>query len=131
MPCHMLNFKSAKRWPKSQSENSSVGARNSRPEFGCCRRIAGSIYWRFGRLRSWSKQPLVVFLRHMSAKYQINFTSLLMPELLPPSKRPTDHRARFGKRPLSIDTLVAIEDVTDALEAFQDIASETTRIVPS
>jgi Zn-dependent peptidase ImmA (M78 family) len=76
------------------------------------------------------KQPLVGFLRQMSAKYQINFTSLLMPEPLPPAKRPTDHRARFGKRPLSIDTLVAIEDVTDALEAFQDIANETTRIVP-
>ena len=47
---------------------------------------------------SGDKKPLVGFLRDMSAKYQINFTSLLMPEPLPPRKLPTDHRRRSGKK---------------------------------
>jgi Zn-dependent peptidase ImmA (M78 family) len=75
-------------------------------------------------------QPLVSFLRRMSAKYQINFTSLLMPEPLPTKKPPTDHRARPGKLPLSIETLLAIEEVREALEAFGDMASEAPRIIP-
>jgi Zn-dependent peptidase ImmA (M78 family) len=78
---------------------------------------------------SGTKKPLVGFLRLMSAQYQINFTSLLMPEPLPIEKRPTDHRVRRGERPLSIDTLVAMEQVNEALEAFQDIADATRRIV--
>jgi len=79
---------------------------------------------------SGEKQPLIGFLREMSRRYRINFTSLLMPEPLPPVKRPTDHRSRFSRRPLSIDTLVAIEEVSDALETFADIASEMPRIIP-
>ncbi len=79
---------------------------------------------------SGAKKPLVGFLRLMSSKYRINFTSLLMPEPLPIEKPPTDHRMRHGERPLSIDTLVAIEEVTEALEAFEDIADEGGRIVP-
>ena len=55
---------------------------------------------------SGQKQPLVGFLRHMSAKYQINFTSLLMPEPLPPTKRPSDHRARFGSAPYRLTPLL-------------------------
>jgi len=85
-----------------------------------------------GELRSYEsgeKKPLVGFLRIMSAKYQINFSSLLMPEPLPPRKRPTDHRRRFGKKPLSIDTLVAIEEVTEALETFKDISSARRSLV--
>jgi Zn-dependent peptidase ImmA (M78 family) len=76
------------------------------------------------------KKPLVGFLRLMSAKYRINFTSLLMPEPLPIEKRPADHRAGRGQRPLSIDTLVAMEEVTEALEAFEEFANESERIVP-
>lgn len=79
---------------------------------------------------SGANRPLVGFLRLMSRKYRINFTSLLMPEPLPAEKRPTDYRVRHGERQLSVDTLVAIEDVTEALEAFEDIASEVPRIVP-
>lgn len=78
---------------------------------------------------SGAKRPLVGFLRKMSAKYQINFTSLLMPEPLPPTPPPTDHRISFGKRPLSIGTLVTIEEVSEALEAFEDVASEARGIV--
>jgi Zn-dependent peptidase ImmA (M78 family) len=81
-------------------------------------------------LESGAKKPLVGFLRHISAKYQINFTSLLMPEPLPIEKRPVDHRERHGKRSLSIDTLVAMEEVAEALEAFEDIGGEAERIVP-
>lgn len=77
------------------------------------------------------KRPLVGFLRLMSARYRINFTSLLMPEPLPIERPPTDHRARYGERPLSLDTLVAIEEVNEALEVFEDIQSETRRIVPT
>lgn len=79
---------------------------------------------------SGARKPLVGFLRLMSNRYRINFTSLLMPEPLPRENRPADHRARHGERRLSIDTLLAIEEVTEALEAFEDIAGETGRIVP-
>jgi Zn-dependent peptidase ImmA (M78 family) len=77
------------------------------------------------------KKPLVGFLRQMSAKYRINFTSLLMPEPLPVPDRPMDHRTRRGERPLSIDTLLAIEEVSESLDAFSEIANEATRIVPT
>src|ERR1700734_2895789 len=70
---------------------------------------------------SGQRRPSVGFLRTMSAKYQINFTSLLMPEPLPVPDRPTDHRARHGSHPLSIETLVAIEEVTENLDAFGEI----------
>ena len=79
---------------------------------------------------SGAKKPLVGFLRTMSQKYRINFTSLLMPQPLPMKKQPTDHRVRYGAKPLSFETLVAIEEVNEALEAFEDIASEASRIVP-
>jgi Zn-dependent peptidase ImmA (M78 family) len=69
-------------------------------------------------------KPLVGFLRLMSRGYRINFTSLLMPEPLPIETPPADHRARQRERPLSIDTLVAIEEVRETLDAFEDIAGE-------
>jgi Zn-dependent peptidase ImmA (M78 family) len=79
---------------------------------------------------SGEKKPLVGLLRKMSARYQINFTSLLMPEPLPPRRLPTDHRTRHHKKRLSIDTLVAIEDVTEALEIFRDISSTKRSVIP-
>jgi Zn-dependent peptidase ImmA (M78 family) len=75
------------------------------------------------------KRPLIGFLRRMSAEYRINFTSLLMPEPLPIPKQPTDYRVRHGKQPLSIDTLVAMEEVSEALDAFEDIG-ETRGVLP-
>jgi Zn-dependent peptidase ImmA (M78 family)/DNA-binding XRE family transcriptional regulator len=77
------------------------------------------------------KRPLVSLLRLMAQRYQLNFASLLMPAPLPSPKRPTDHRIRFGKRALSIDTLVAIEEVYEALDAFADIASDSEKVVPT
>ncbi|HXG56220.1 MAG TPA: XRE family transcriptional regulator [Vicinamibacterales bacterium] len=79
---------------------------------------------------SGAKLPLVGLLRLMSARYRINFTSLLMPDPLPSPSRPVDHRARRGQRPLSIDTLIAIEEVEQALESFAEIAAEAPRLVP-
>jgi len=79
---------------------------------------------------SGATKPLVSLLRKMSAKYRINFSSLLMPEPLPPTKRPTDHRRRFGRKRLSLETLVAIEQINEALEAFDDISSDIRSIVP-
>ncbi len=79
---------------------------------------------------SGERKPLVGVLRQMSNRYRINFTSLLMPDPLPIEKQPTDHRERQGARPLSIDTLVAIEEVKEALEAFEDISAESARIIP-
>lgn len=77
------------------------------------------------------KEPLVGFLRKMAQKYRINFASLLMPEPLGPPERQQDHRTRPGsKRQLSLDTLVAIEDAAEALEAFEDIGSDVRDIVP-
>jgi len=80
---------------------------------------------------SGTKKPLVAFLRRMSQRYRINFSSLLMPEPLPIVKPPTDRRVRRGRPTLSIDTLVAIEEVTEAMEAFQDMREGGRRIVPA
>lgn len=79
---------------------------------------------------SGAKRPLVGLLRLMSSRYQINFTSLLMPEPLPVRRRPVDHRRRQGRQRLTIDTLVAIEEVTEALDTFEDIAGSMRSLVP-
>jgi len=80
---------------------------------------------------SGAQKPMVGLLRLMSSKYQVNFTSLLMPEPLPIEKPPADHRTRAGAKPLTIGTLLAIEEVTEALDAFDDIASELPQVVPT
>jgi Zn-dependent peptidase ImmA (M78 family) len=77
-----------------------------------------------------TKHPLVGLLRKMSAKYRINFSSLLMPEPLPIKKPPTDYRFRHTRQHLSIDTLVAMEEVNEALDAFEDFAAENIHLVP-
>jgi len=66
----------------------------------------------------------------MADKYEINFASLLMPEPLPPVQRLTDHRVRHGRAPLNIDSIIAMDDVEEALEAFSEIASESPRLIP-
>ena len=69
-----------------------------------------------GELREYesgARKPLVGLLRLMSSKYQVNFTSLLMPEPLPIENPPTDHRTRAYAKPLTIGTLLAIEEVTE------------------
>jgi Zn-dependent peptidase ImmA (M78 family) len=76
------------------------------------------------------KKPNVGFLRTMADKYEINFASLLMPEPLPPVQRLTDHRVRHGRAPLNIDSIIAMDDVEEALEAFSEIASESPRLIP-
>ncbi|HEX5234304.1 MAG TPA: XRE family transcriptional regulator [Silvibacterium sp.] len=76
------------------------------------------------------RKPLIGFLRKVAAKYRVSFASLLMPEPLPAVERPTDHRTRPQANPLSVDTLVAIEEVGDALETFKDIADEYPHLVP-
>lgn len=79
---------------------------------------------------SGSKRPLVGFLRNMSDRYRINFSSLLMPAPLPKKNPPTDFRVRRGSRKLSIDTLVAREEIEETLETFEDIRNETRGIIP-
>lgn len=76
------------------------------------------------------RKPLVGLLRTVASKYRINFTSLLMPEPLPLLPPPADHRTRADAKPLTIDTLVAIEEISEALDAFGDIADEDSRLVP-
>jgi Zn-dependent peptidase ImmA (M78 family) len=80
---------------------------------------------------SGARKPLVGLLRLMSSKYQVNFTSLLMPEPLPIEKPPTDHRTRADAKPLTIGTFLAIEEVAEALDAFDDIASELPHVIPT
>lgn len=77
-----------------------------------------------------AKLPMIGFLREMASKYQINFASLLMPEPLPIEKRLTDHRVRHGRAPLTLESIVAMEDISEALDAFADIAAESSRLVP-
>lgn len=79
---------------------------------------------------SGERKPMVGILRRISDKYQVNFTSLLMPEPLPPAQRPPDYRANASAKPLSMETLIAIEEVTEALDAFEDIAGESNRLIP-
>jgi Zn-dependent peptidase ImmA (M78 family) len=76
------------------------------------------------------KKPLIGLLKKMSSKYRINFASLLMPEPLREETPPTDHRTRLKKKKLSFPTLVAIEEIREALEAFEDISSASRSIVP-
>jgi Zn-dependent peptidase ImmA (M78 family)/transcriptional regulator with XRE-family HTH domain len=76
------------------------------------------------------KKPNVGFLRTMADKYEINFASLLMPEPLPPVKRLMDHRVRHDRAPLTIDSIIAMDDVEEALEAFAGIADESPRLIP-
>jgi Zn-dependent peptidase ImmA (M78 family) len=80
---------------------------------------------------SGAKLPLVGFLRSMSDKYQINFSSLLMPEPLPFKKPPTDYRVRGRRRlRLSIETIVAREEIQEALELFRDLRTATRGLIP-
>jgi Zn-dependent peptidase ImmA (M78 family) len=79
---------------------------------------------------SGSNLPLVGLLRRMSAKYQINFTTLLMPAPLPTPKRPIDHRSHRGRQRLTLESLVAIEEITEALDIFQDIAAARRKLIP-
>ena len=79
---------------------------------------------------SGAQRPLVGFLRNVAAKYKINFASLLMPEPLPITKPPTDHRTRANAKPLTIHTLVAIEEISEALDAFEEIADADARLIP-
>ncbi|HEY2468126.1 MAG TPA: XRE family transcriptional regulator [Terracidiphilus sp.] len=76
------------------------------------------------------QKPLVGFLRNVAAKYKVSFASLLMPDPLPIAKLPTDHRTRADAKPLTINTLVAIEEISEALDAFEDIADEDPRLLP-
>src|ERR1700722_5844221 len=76
------------------------------------------------------KRPLVGFLRLMSDTYKINFTSLLMPEPLPIQAPPADYRTGRARQHMSMETLLAIEEVTEALDAFNDMATESDRIIP-
>ena len=78
-----------------------------------------------------TKKPLVGFLRKVSQRYRINFTSLLMPEPLPIERPFVDHRTRVRDYPLTMDSLVAIEEVSEALDAFADLAEEKPHVVPA
>jgi Zn-dependent peptidase ImmA (M78 family) len=53
-----------------------------------------------------------------------------MPEPLPIKDPPTDYRFRHTERHLSIDTLIAIEEVGEALDAFEDFAAENIHLIP-
>jgi Zn-dependent peptidase ImmA (M78 family) len=68
----------------------------------------------------------------MSDKYQINFSSLLMPEPLPLKKPPTDYRVRSRRRlRLSIEIIVAREEILEALELFRDLKAATRGLIPT
>lgn len=77
-----------------------------------------------------TKKPSIGFLRKMSRRYRLNFSSLLMPSPLSPPTLPKDYRRRYGKKRLSMDTLVAIEEINEALDAFEDISIDLRSIVP-
>jgi Zn-dependent peptidase ImmA (M78 family) len=77
-------------------------------------------------------QPLVGVLRLMSRKYKLNFTSFFMPGPLPVRKKPADHRTRSRQKvALSLDTILAIEEVTEALDAFEAMAEADHKLLPA
>ena len=77
------------------------------------------------------KKPLVGFLRLMAQKYRVNFASLLMPEPLPIPELPADFRSSSDARPLTMKARLAIEEVEEWLDAFEDIADEHGSLVPA
>jgi Zn-dependent peptidase ImmA (M78 family) len=72
---------------------------------------------------SGTKKPNVSILRHMSAKYEINFASLLLPDPPPPLQKMHDFRTISGGvvGSLTHSTTVAIQEVRDALESFAEL----------
>ena len=78
-----------------------------------------------------SRRPTLGVLQQMSVKYQINYASLFMPDPLeidrPPLKDFRTRRAHQA-RPLSLETRVAIQDVTDNLETFADLRAELPQL---
>lgn len=99
---------------------------------GDAARLLGIADAELAAYESQAKKPLVGTLRLMSSRYQINFVSLLLPQRPPPQPRLQDFRTPAGKRgrALTIDTLVAIQDVRDALEAFAELRADSPEIVP-
>jgi transcriptional regulator with XRE-family HTH domain len=80
------------------------------------------------------KKPLVGMLRLMSARYQINFVSLLLPQPPPPQPQLQDFRTHPGRSPraLTMETLIAIQDVhvRDALATFAEVRADDPSSVP-
>jgi Zn-dependent peptidase ImmA (M78 family)/DNA-binding XRE family transcriptional regulator len=78
------------------------------------------------------RKPLVGMLRFISSRYQINFVSLLLPERPPPQPKLHDFRTHPGRgeRPLTMETLVAIQDVRDALRIFAELRADDQSLVP-
>lgn len=81
---------------------------------------------------SGTKKPTVSVLRHMAAKYEINFVSLLLPAPPAPVPRLHDFRtlAQGVASALTHETAVAIQDVRDALEAFAELREADPLAVP-
>lgn len=76
------------------------------------------------RYEAGDDRPSVSFLRQMAKAYKIAFASLLMPDPLPPSSRLRlkDFRVEQGRAPdLTRDTLLAIDMINEAIEAFVDL----------
>jgi Zn-dependent peptidase ImmA (M78 family) len=75
------------------------------------------------------RRPTVGLLKRMSAKYQVNYVGLLMPEPMDdtPVDKLTDFRLSQGHTPrnLSLETHVAISEITGALEAMADLKAES------
>jgi Zn-dependent peptidase ImmA (M78 family) len=83
---------------------------------------------------SGSRHPTLGTLQDMSAKYQINYVSLFMPQPPPGGPPPLkDYRTRKGHEPkdLSLDTRVAIQEIIDTLEAFGDLRADSPELFAS
>jgi Zn-dependent peptidase ImmA (M78 family)/DNA-binding XRE family transcriptional regulator len=77
------------------------------------------------------RRPTLTLLQRMSDKYQINYASLFMPEPLELETLPLkDYRTRreHESKNLSIDTIVAIQEVTDTLETFADLKADQPKL---
>lgn len=85
-------------------------------------------------LETGESQPTIGTLQKIAQKYEISFVSLLMPAPLPQTARQKlrDFRVFDGENPkaLSQETIVAIEEVDEYIEALSEIRDTDTSIVP-
>jgi Zn-dependent peptidase ImmA (M78 family)/transcriptional regulator with XRE-family HTH domain len=79
-----------------------------------------------------TKTPMLGLLGTMAEKYEINRVSLFMPAR--PATRPhmPDYRTKSGGEPraLTQETILAIQEVRDALEAFADVRRADPDAIP-
>jgi Zn-dependent peptidase ImmA (M78 family) len=80
-----------------------------------------------------AQRPTLSILREMSSKYRLNYAALFMPEPIDDAQtRPIKdfrlHGGSFGARAVSLETHVAIHEITGTLENLADLKAEAPNL---